>query len=92
MIDLNTLVPASQANLYYPATIDDLGIIGGISMNQSTDIDPAFVALPTFGLTGKQVSSDRIGAAPRLSMPQGTRSFVQRRLKHSAAAATATNQ
>ena len=59
MIDLNTLVPASQANLYYPATIDDLGVIGGIAMNQSTGLDPAFVALPTFGLTGKQVSAGR---------------------------------
>jgi probable HAF family extracellular repeat protein len=91
MIDLNTLVPASQANLYYPATIDDLGVIGGIAMNQSTGLDPAFVALPTFGLTGKQVSAGRIEAAPRLSMPQGTRLFVQRRLKHSAAAPIATN-
>ena len=92
MIDLNTLVPASQANLYYPATIDDLGVIGGIAMNQSTGLDPAFVALPTFGLTGKQVSAGRSEAAPRLSMPQGTRSFVQRRLKHSAAAPIAPNQ
>ena len=37
MVDLNTLVPSSQANLNYPATIDDLGIIGGFAMNQITD-------------------------------------------------------
>jgi probable HAF family extracellular repeat protein len=75
MTDLNTLIPAnSQLSLYSGMTIDDLGVVGGYTVDQSTATAPAFVLTPSFG---RSAQAPRIEAAPRVSMPESLRSQIQ---------------
>jgi probable HAF family extracellular repeat protein len=75
MTDLNTLIPAnSQLSLYSGMTIDDLGVVGGYAVDQSTATAPAFVLTPSFGSSAQ---APRMEAAPRVSMPESLRSQIQ---------------
>lgn len=75
MTDLNTLIPAnSQLSLYSGATIDDLGIVGGYAVDQSTATAPAFVLFPSFGTSAQAPPME---AVPRVAMPESLRSQIQ---------------
>jgi probable HAF family extracellular repeat protein len=78
-VDLNTLIPSSSSLvLNYAATIDDLGIIAGYAVDQSTNSTPAFVLIPRLGL---EVPAPRTEPVPRVAMPEGLRTLVQQRMR-----------
>jgi probable HAF family extracellular repeat protein len=75
MTDLNTLISAnSQLSLYSAVTIDDLGIVGGYAVDQSTGTAPAFVLFPTFGTSVQAPSTQSV---PRVAMPESLRPQIQ---------------
>jgi probable HAF family extracellular repeat protein len=83
MTDLNTLIPAQQQlSLYAGATIDDLGIVGGYAVDQSTATAPAFVLFPSFGSSAQ---APQLEAVPRVSMPESLRSQIQHGMRPRAA-------
>jgi len=85
MYDLNTLIPSNpNLSLTLGAIIDDAGVIGGYGYDQTAGTYPAFVALPAWLLGSREsasAASAHSEAAPRLSIPEGTRSLVPHNLR-----------
>jgi probable HAF family extracellular repeat protein len=84
MYDLNTLIPSNpNLSLTLGAVIDDAGVIGGYGYDQTAGTYPAFVALPGWLSKGHEASaaSAHSEAAPRLSIPESTRSLVPHNLR-----------
>jgi probable HAF family extracellular repeat protein len=78
MYDLNTLIPSNpNVSLILGAIIDDAGVIGGYGYDQTAGNYPAFVALPSSLFGGHQQSE----AAPRVSIPESTRSLAPHSLR-----------
>jgi len=80
MYDLNTLIPSNpNASLVLGAVIDDAGVIGGYSYDQTAGIYPAFVALPSSLFKGHEASATSAlsKAAPRVSIPESMRTLPQ---------------
>jgi probable HAF family extracellular repeat protein len=83
MYDLNTLIPSNpNLSLTLGAVIDDAGVIGGYGYDQTAGAYPAFVALPGWLSSGHEAAAAHSEAAPRLSIPESTRSLVPHNLRN----------
>lgn len=80
MVDLSTLISGnSSLSLYDPVTITDLGVIGGFAFDSSASTNPAFVAIPKFFPTGKEVLQQGTDPLPAVPLPESLRNQIRQR-------------
>ena len=79
MVDLNSLVvPGTADPIYAAGDIDDLGRIAGQTLNVTTNVASAFLAVPTRWPDGYKASLGIPASQPRL--PEQVRRELMRRL------------
>jgi hypothetical protein len=79
MADLNSRVPVGSMFLLYANDINDRGEIVGEAFDPSTNVAPAFLAIPNPGVAGASAQASG-HETQKIALPESVLKQVQRRM------------